>query len=61
MRSMKECDLKRVRKYARKSREYRRAYRGQSEMDHAVIEKFVKTRKSHRGADKQDWAFIYNS
>jgi hypothetical protein len=57
--SMEQCGLVRVRKYARKSREYRRAYKGNGEMDHAVIEKFVKTRKSHRGADAQDWAFIY--
>ena len=59
--SMKQCTLERVRKYARKAREYRRAYEGNNEMDHEDIEKHVKMQKSHRGADRQDTAFIEKS
>ena len=53
--------LVRVRKYARKSRSYRRACEGKAKMGYADIEKLVKTFKNHRGADQQDTAFIEQS
>ena len=53
-----QLPLARVRKYARKTRCYRRAYAGQKEMAHEDIEKHVKKQKSHRGADRLDWAWL---
>ena len=50
--------LYRVRRYARKSRAYRRAYEGRNEMDHEDIEKHVKLQKAHRGADRLDVKFL---
>ena len=50
--------LERVRKYARKTRAYRRAYEGNTTMDHEDIEKFVKKQRTHRGADRLDWKWI---
>jgi len=51
--------LARVRKCARKSRSYRRAYGGEGGMmSHENIEKMVKIQKRHRGADRQDAGWL---
>ena len=47
-----------VRKFARKTRAYRRAYAGDKSIDHEDIEKFVKKQKTHRAADRQDAQFL---
>ena len=53
----RQLPLARARKYARKTRSYRRAYAGQKEMAHEDIEKHVK-KQSHLGADRLDWAWL---
>lgn len=52
--------LRRVRKYARKARAYRRAYEGNTQMDKEDIEKHVKRQKSHRGFHL-DFAWLQNN
>ena len=47
-----------VRKFARKTRAYRRAYAGDQSIDHEDIEKFVKKQKTHRAADRQDTKWL---
>lgn len=66
--SFKLLNLPRVRKFARKTRSYGRAYDGRDSMQHGDIEKNVhrmkklrQKKKSHRGADRQDLAFLNNN
>ena len=50
-----------VRRFARKTREYTRAYE-RADVDtsaHAKIEKFVKERKTHRAAVDLDYKFTH--
>ena len=55
-----EClPVARVRKFARKTRAYRRAYREGKPNAHADVEKLVGKFKSHRSADTFDTAFCY--
>ena len=49
------------RKFARKARAYRRAYREGVDNEHAVIEKMVKMFKAHRNAKDFAGSFIRNS
>ena len=49
--------LARVRKFARKCRAYRRAYRDNTPNSLADIEKLVKAYKSHRSAEVFDYKF----
>lgn len=56
-------DIERMRRFARKTREYKRAYRiyhapGGDVKDHTAIDKFVKKAKTHRSTLDQDFAFI---
>jgi hypothetical protein len=51
--------LSRVRKFARKTRAYRRAYKEGKPNSHADVEKLVKAYKSHRSADVFDKAFCH--
>ena len=51
--------LSRVRKFARKTRAYRRAYRDGTPNSHADVEKLVKAYKSHRSADVFDKKFCH--
>jgi hypothetical protein len=51
--------LSRVRKFARKTRAYRRAYKEGQPNSHADVEKLVKAYKSHRSAEVFDRAFCY--
>ena len=56
-------DIERMRRFARKTREYKRAYRiyhvpGGDVKDHAAIDKFVKTPKRHRASLDQEYAFV---
>ena len=53
--------LARVRKFARKTRAYRRAYREGVDNVHACIEKMVKKFKAHRNAKDFAKAFIQSS
>ena len=57
-RDEKRLPVARVRKYARKSRAYRRAYRDGVSNSLADVEKLVATRKAHRSALDFDWKFI---
>ena len=45
-------------KYGRRTRDYRRAYEGKGTVEHTDVEKHVKTQKKHRGADRQDTAWL---
>lgn len=49
------------RKFARKARAYRRAYREGVDNEHACIEKMVKKFKAHRNAADFATAFIQNA
>ena len=62
-------DLQMLRRFARKAREYMRAYareaglfgwvgEGERLVGHAAIEKFVKCAKTHRCTLDQDWVFV---
>ena len=51
--------LARVRKFARKTRAYRRAYREGQPNSLADVERLVKAYKSHRAADVFDKAFCH--
>ena len=50
--------LARVRKFARKTRAYRRAYRHGTDNEHTSIEKMIKTFKAHRNAKDFATKFI---
>ena len=58
-RSEKFLPLSRVRKFGRKTRAYRRAYRDNQPNSLADIEKLVKCYKSHRSADVFDKKFCH--
>ena len=51
--------LSRVRKFARKTRAYRRAFRDGKPNSHADVEKLVKAYKSHRSAEVFDKKFCH--
>ena len=53
--------LDRVRRFARKTREYKRAYVGMDALSFAKIQKFIKTCRSHRSALDLDLGFLNRS
>ena len=59
-RSEKFLPLARIRKYARKTRAYRQAYREGKPNSLADVERLIKGYKSHRAADCFDKAFCHS-
>ena len=59
--SCENLKLSTSRKFARKARAYRRAYRTGADNEHAAIEKMVKVFKAHRNAKDFAGKFIRES